>query len=165
MSSAPSSPEITPAQPAGRRSPGRPSLGVGRVLIIVYAILAIGATSRAIFQIAMYYSSYPSARLPITLSALSGVIYILATVALIAPGRAWYRIAWITISFELVGVLVIGTLSLVFSSVFAGPASVPDVADGTVWSTYGIGYLFIPLVLPVLGMLWLRSRRAVVAGA
>ncbi len=142
----------------------RRTLGVGRVLIVVYAILAIGATSRAVFQIAMYFPHVPSARLPIALSAVSGVIYIMATIALIAPGRAWYRIAWVTISFELAGVLVIGTLSLALPSIFLGPTSVPDVADGTVWSSYGIGYLFIPLVLPVLGMLWLRSRRAVVAG-
>jgi hypothetical protein len=140
-----------------------PQPGVGRVLIVVYAILAIGATSRAAFQIAAYFSAHPSARLPITLSALSGVIYILATAALIAPGRAWYRVAWITISFELAGVLIIGTLSLVFPITFNGPADVPDVAHGTVWSTYGIGYLFIPLVLPVLGMLWLRSRRLLIS--
>ncbi|HEX3678327.1 MAG TPA: hypothetical protein VHU90_01250 [Galbitalea sp.] len=145
--------------PAQRRS-----LGVGRILIVVYAILAIGATSRAVYQMAIYYSSHPSARLPIILSAVSGVIYILATVALIAPGRSWYRVAWITISFELAGVLIIGTLSLVLPAVFAGPANVPDVADGTVWSSYGIGYIFIPVVLPILGMLWLRSRRAVVKG-
>lgn len=144
----------TPTPPARRK------LGVGRVLIVVYAILAIGATSRAIFQIAMYFSSYPSARLPITLSAVSGIIYIMATIALIAPGKAWYRVAWITISFELAGVLVVGTLSVALPGIFAGPASVPDVADGTVWSSYGIGYVFIPVALPVLGLLWLRSRRA-----
>ncbi len=154
MSSAPSTPEMTPAQPVGRRS-----LGVGRVLIIVYAILAIGATSRAIYQIATIYSS---ARVPITLSALSGVVYIVATLALLLPGRAWYRVAWITISFELLGVLVVGTLSLIEPSIFAGSAK---VSFGTVWSYYGIGYLFIPLVLPVLGMLWLRSRRATVTGS
>jgi hypothetical protein len=153
MSSAPSSPEITPAQPIGRRS-----LGVGRVLIIVYAILAIGATSRAIYQLATVYSS---ARVPITLSAVSGVVYIVATLALLLPGRAWYRVAWVTISFELLGVLVVGSLSLIDPSIFAGGAK---VSFGTVWSYYGIGYLFIPLVLPVLGMLWLRSRRAAVAG-
>jgi hypothetical protein len=159
MSSAPTPTNTsTPSVSRTRRS-----LGVGRVLIIVYAILAIGATSRAVFQFATDYSSHPTARLPITLSALSGVIYILATVALLAPGRAWYRIAWVTISFELTGVLVIGTLSLVFPAIFAGPANVPDVADGTVWSSYGIGYLFIPVVLPILGMLWLRSRRALYA--
>jgi hypothetical protein len=141
----------------------RPSRGIGIVLIFVYAILAIGATSRAVFQIAQYFSAYPSARLPITLSAVSGVIYIVATIALLAPGRTWYRVAWVTIGFELAGVLVIGTLSLLFPSVFNGPASLKDVADGTVWSTYGIGYLFIPVVLPVLGMLWLRSRRNLIA--
>jgi hypothetical protein len=131
----------------------RRRFGVGRVLIIVYAILAIGATSRAVYQMATVYSQ---ARVPITLSALSGVIYILATLALILPGRAWYRVAWITISFELLGVLVIGTLSLVDPALFAGSAK---ISDGTVWSYYGRGYVFIPVVLPILGMIWLRSRR------
>jgi hypothetical protein len=134
--------------------PGTPrrSLGIGRVLIVVYAILAIGATSRAVYQMATVYSQ---ARIPITLSAVSGVVYIVATLALLLPGRTWYRVAWVTISFELVGVLVVGTLSLVDPAV-AGSAT---ISDGTVWSYYGIGYLFIPVVLPVLGLLWLRSRR------
>jgi hypothetical protein len=134
--------------PAQRRS-----LGVGRVLIVVYAILAIGATSRAVYQMATVYSTAPVA---ITLSALSGVVYIVATIALFRPGRTWYRVAWITISFELLGVIVIGTLSILVPSIFVQGSGV----DGTVWSYYGYGYLFIPLVLPVLGMLWLRSRRA-----
>lgn len=161
MSTAPQS-EIPPV---AAPSASRRTLGVGRVLIVVYAILAIGATSRAIFQIVAYFAQYPAARVPIALSALSGVIYIVATIALIARGRAWYRVAWITISFELAGVLIIGTLSLVFPGVFVGPASLKDVAHGTVWSQYGIGYLFIPVVLPVLGMLWLRSRRALYRAA
>ena len=131
----------------------RRSLGVGRVLIVVYAILAIGATSRAVYQMATVYSTAPVA---ITLSALSGVVYIVATIALFRPGRTWYRVAWITISFELLGVIVIGTLSILVPSIFVQGSGV----DGTVWSYYGYGYLFIPLVLPVLGMLWLRSRRA-----
>lgn len=134
--------------PAQRRS-----LGVGRVLIVVYAILAIGATSRAVYQMATVYSTAPVA---ITLSALSGFVYIVATIALFRPGRTWYRVAWITISFELLGVIVIGTLSILVPSIFVQGSGV----DGTVWSYYGYGYLFIPLVLPVLGMLWLRSRRA-----
>ena len=137
--------------PAPRRS-----LGIGRVLIVVYAILAIGATSRAVFQMATVYSTAPVA---ITLSALSGVVYILATIALFRPGRTWYLVAWITISFELLGVIVIGTLSILVPSIFVQGSGV----DGTVWSYYGYGYLFIPLVLPVLGMLWLRSRRTQMA--
>ena len=123
---------------------------------MVYAILAIGATSRAVFQMATVYSTAPVA---ITLSALSGVVYILATIALFRPGRTWYRVAWITISFELLGVIVIGTLSILVPSIFVQGSGV----DGTVWSYYGYGYLFIPLVLPILGMLWLRSRRTQLA--
>jgi hypothetical protein len=118
------------------------------VLVTVYAILAIGATSRAVFQMLTEYSVAP---ISITLSGLSGVIYVLATIALILPGRPWYRIAWVTISFELLGVVTIGTLSLVVPSIFADMNSV--------WSYYGFGYVFVPLVLPVLGMLWLRRHR------
>jgi hypothetical protein len=137
--------------------PRRRRFGVGGLLIFVYAVLAIGATSRAVFQIITEYSAAP---VPITLSAVSGVIYVIATLALILPGRAWYRIAWVTISFELLGVLTIGTLSVLLPSVFAGDQ---DISSGTVWSYYGFGYVFIPVVLPVLGLLWLRSRRAAVA--
>ena len=148
--------EAAPSKPPQRR------LGVGRVLIAVYAILAIGATSRAIFQLVAYFSANPGARLPIALSALSGVIYAVATIALIVPGHAWYRVAWITITFELAGVLIIGTLSYVFPDVFVGPSTLKDVAHGTVWSGYGQGYLYIPVVLPILGMIWLaRSRRLI----
>jgi hypothetical protein len=140
-----------PAPIASRVSPR--ARGLGRVLVTVYAILAIGATSRAVFQIVTMYHSAP---VPITLSAVSGVIYILATIALTVPGRSWYRVAWITISIELVGVLIVGSLSLIAPAIFAGG---PEAAFGTVWTYYGIGYLFIPLALPVLGMLWLRRTR------
>ncbi|HEY4267697.1 MAG TPA: hypothetical protein VGM94_05855 [Galbitalea sp.] len=146
----------TPAQPREPRVSPR-ARGLGRVLVTVYAILAIGATSRAIYQI---FTIYHSAPVPITLSAVSGVIYILATIALILPGASWYRVAWITISFELAGVLIVGTLSVLAPAIFAGGA---EVSFGTVWSYYGIGYLLIPLALPVLGMLWLRRTRPVAA--
>jgi hypothetical protein len=156
MSTPDHAPTAAPSAPEGAKP--RRRFGVGAVLITVYAILAIGATSRAVYQMLTVYSTAPVA---ITLSALSGVIYILATLALILPGRVWYRIAWTTISFELAGVLIIGSLSLLVPSIFVQGSGV----DGTVWSYYGYGYLFIPVVLPVLGMLWLRSRRALYAKA
>ncbi len=123
------------------------AVGVGRVLIVVYAILALGATARSIVQIISKFDEAPLAYL---LSALAGVVYIVATIALIGRGPVWYRVAWITISFELLGVLVVGTLSLIHPELFKHPS---------VWSSYGQGYLFVPLVLPILGMLWLRARR------
>jgi len=123
------------------------AVGIGRVLIVVYAILALAATARSVYQIAKDFSGAPVAY---SLSALAGVVYILATVALIRRGTVWYRVAWVTIVFELVGVLTVGTLSLLVPSLFQ---------HASVWSQYGIGYVFIPLVLPVLGMLWLYRRR------
>ena len=123
------------------------AVGVGRVLIAVYAILALAATARSVYQIASKFDEAPVAYV---LSALAGVVYILATVALIKRGDTWYRIAWITIIFELVGVLTVGILSLVDPVLFQHPS---------VWSMFGSGYVFIPLVLPILGMLWLYRRR------
>ncbi len=117
------------------------------MLIIVYGILALAATGRSVYEIIAKFDQAPVAY---TLSALAAVVYIVATVALIAPGRFWYRVAWATISFELVGVLTVGTLSIFLPDLFA---------KASVWSWYGMGYLFIPLVLPVLGMLWLRRNR------
>lgn len=123
------------------------AVGVGRVLIAVYAILALAATARSAYQIATKFDTAPVAYL---LSALAGVVYIIATVALIKRGDTWYRIAWVTLVFELAGVLSVGTLSLIDGVLF--PAD-------TVWSFFGRGYVFIPLVLPILGMVWLYRRR------
>lgn len=123
------------------------AVGVGRVLIAVYGVLALGASARSFVQIVERYEEAP---LAYTLSAVSAVVYIVATVALILPGPRWYLVAWITICFELVGVLVVGTLSLTHPELFA---------HASVWSQYGSGYLFIPLVIPVLGILWLYHRR------
>jgi hypothetical protein len=121
--------------------------GIGILLVAVYGLLALAATGRSFVQIVRDFDEAP---LAYTLSAVAAVVYIVATIALVAPGRVWYRVAWVTISFELLGVLTVGTLSLTHPELF-GHASV--------WSWYGMGYVFIPLVLPVLGMLWLYRMR------
>lgn len=136
--------------------------GIGRVLVIVYGILALAATGRSVFQIIDRFADAPIA---FSLSALSALVYIVATIALITPGRAWYRVAWSTISFELVGVLVVGSITL-FAPAVLGLHSVNAFGqDSTVWSVYGMGYLFIPLVLPVLGMTWLAKHSPKAAAA
>ncbi|MEX1079404.1 MAG: hypothetical protein WED09_09890 [Homoserinimonas sp.] len=123
------------------------AVGVGRLLIAVYGILALGATARSFVQIVERFDEAP---LAYTLSAVSAIVYIAATVALIAPGRAWYLVAWVTICFELTGVLVVGTLSITHPELFA---------HASVWSLFGAGYLFVPLVIPMLGLVWLYVRR------
>jgi hypothetical protein len=130
--------------------------GVGRLLVVVYGILALAATGRSVVQIIERFNEAP---LAYSLSAMSAVVYILATIALVAPGIVWYRIAWGTIGFEMFGVLVIGSIS-VFAPALLGLSSVdPFGKQSTVWSAYGLGYVLIPLVLPVLGMLWLARHR------
>jgi len=122
--------------------------GIGRVLVIVYAIMALGATGRSFVQIVERFDEAP---LAYTLSAVSAVVYIVATLALVFAGRpGWYLVAWIAIVFELAGVLIVGTLSLVAPDLFGHP---------TVWSWFGMGYLFVPLVLPFLGLWWLATHR------
>jgi hypothetical protein len=129
------------------------AVGVGRLLIAVYAILALGATARSFVQIVERFDEAP---LAYSLSAVSAVVYIVATVALIVPGRAWYVVAWVTICFELIGVLVVGTLSITHPELFA---------HASVWSYFGRGYVFVPLVIPILGLIWLYVRRpSAVAG-
>ena len=121
--------------------------GPGRVLVAVYGTFALAAGARAAVQLATRFSEAPVAYL---LSALAAVVYVVATVGL-ARGPRGRRTALVAITVELVGVLVVGTLSLV------DPAAFPDE---TVWSAYGRGYYFVPLVLPVLGLLLLRRQPA-----
>jgi hypothetical protein len=124
--------------------------GPGRLLVAIYALFALSASARAGVQIATKFSNAPVAYL---LSAFAGVVYILATVTLAVGSPAARRIAVLSCSIELAGVLAVGTWSL------ADPATFPDA---TVWSDYGSGYGFVPLVLPVFGLLWLRhwAKRA-----
>jgi hypothetical protein len=131
----------TQARPSTRMS------GVGRVLVAVYGVLALAAIGRSFVQIV---SKFDEAPLAYTLSALAAVVYVVATIALVRPGIGWYRVAWATIVFEFTGVIVVGTLSVVMPELFP---------HDTVWSWFGRGYLFIPLVLPVLGMWWLATHR------
>lgn len=127
---------------------GSRTSGIGRVLVVIYAILALAATGRSFVQIVTKFDTAPLAYL---LSALAAVVYILATVALVSRGGRWYTVAWLTLGFELTGVIVVGLLSVLDPVLF--PAD-------TVWSVFGRGYLFVPLVLPVLGMIWLYRRRS-----
>mgnify|MGYP003558584494 FL=1 len=118
--------------------------GVGLVRVAVAAGVARAAAGRSFVSIAPRFNEAPVAY---SLSAVAAVVYILATLALMFAGsRAWYRIAWIALGFELSGVIVVGALSLLLPEVFQHP---------TVWSVFGMGYLFIPVALPIIGMWWL----------
>lgn len=137
----------------GRVAPGsaRPARstrsGAGKVLVALYATFAVAATSRAGYQLLAKGDEAP---LAYGLSAVAAVVYVLATVGL-AVDRPWARrLAWVAVGTEAVGVLLVGTYSLLRPQDFPEP---------TVWSDYGLGYLLIPLVLPFVGLWWLRRTR------
>jgi hypothetical protein len=133
-------PDIRPTHPDT-------SHGFGRVLVAIYAVFAIAASARSIVQLLTEVES--DTVVPYALSAFAGIVYVIATYALARNHR---RLAVVTIAIELVGVLTVGILSLVDGDLFP---------DQTVWSDFGMGYLFIPLVLPFVGLWWLRRSSVV----
>lgn len=121
--------------------------GPGRVLVVLYAVFAVGATSRALLALLTKFSQAP---LAYVLSAFAAVVYCVATLALARGGVRWWRVALVAVVIEAAGVLTVGTASVLVPERFP---------DATVWSGYGRGYLFIPVVLPALGLWWLRRTR------
>jgi hypothetical protein len=131
-----------PGRPAGLRG------GPGRLLVFLYLVFTVGATSRSVYQLSTRFDEAPLAYL---LSAAAAAVYAFITFSLIRGGEQARRVALAACVVELAGVLVVGTWTVL------DPAAFPD---STVWSGYGMGYLFIPLVLPVTGLLWLRAGPA-----
>ena len=136
--------ESSPSPTQPERHTGR---GPGRLLVAVYGLLAVAATGRSILQILEYFDRAPLSYL---LSALAAVIYIVATVGLARGDQASVRIATIALTIELIGVLVVGFVS------YAVPSAFPDK---TVWSHFGSGYGYVPLVLPMVGLWWIRRTQ------
>ena len=139
--------ELDRAAPETSRTPPRTSSGAGRALVAVYGVFALAACARAGVQIATRFSVAPVAYL---LSALAGAVYVVATFTLARGTAASRRVALVAILVELVGVLAVGTFSVLYPDAFP---------RATVWSLFGIGYGFVPLVLPLLGLAWLWHTR------
>jgi hypothetical protein len=119
--------------------------GFGRVVVAVYGVFAISASARSVYQLATKATEAPVAY---GLSGLAAIVYVIATFALATNRRP---LATATIAFELVGVLAVGLLTVFDAALFP---------DATVWSDFGAGYGYVPLALPLIGLLWvLRSRR------
>jgi len=137
-------PEQQPKQRPEQHDTPHTGHGFGRVLVAVYGLLALAATGRSILQISEYFDRAP---VSYVLSALAAVIYLVATIGLARGDRASVRLATVALSVELLGVLVVGTLSYVVPSAFP---------DKTVWSHFGSGYGYVPLVLPIVGLWWIH---------
>lgn len=121
--------------------------GPGRLILALYVVFVIATVSRSAAQIS---TRWDEAQLAYGLSAFAAAVYVVVLVSLSMRGRVAWWVSVVALSIELAGVLVVGTWSVLLPEMFP---------DQTVWSTFGIGYLFIPLVLPVVGLWWLFSHR------
>ncbi|CAL9375030.1 hypothetical protein SUDANB58_00935 [Streptomyces sp. enrichment culture] len=119
--------------------------GPGILLVWLYGVMVVGAVSRSVYQIATGFDRAP---LAYSLSAVAGLVYGFITYSLVRGGERARRAALVCCAAELVGVLTVGTWTL------ADPSAFPDA---TVWSDYGMGYLFIPVLLPLSALYWLRG--------
>lgn len=131
-------------------------MGRSRILVAVYVVLFLAATGRSVYQIIREFDVAP---LAYTLSAIAAVVYLVAGVALALAhrGPGWRRLAWVALGFEFAGVITVGILSGLDPELF--PAA-------TVWSGFGRGYLYIPLVLPLVGFSYLEAHaRATTVGS
>ncbi|MCX2925933.1 hypothetical protein [Streptomyces sp. NEAU-W12] len=140
---------MTATEHEPERGPGGTRLigGPGLLLVWLYGVMVVGAVSRSAYQIATEFGRAP---LAYSLSAIAGVVYGFITYTLVRGGETARRAALVCCAAELVGVLTVGTWTL------ADPSAFPDA---TVWSDYGMGYLFIPVLLPLTALYWLRKAR------
>ena len=118
-----------------------------QVLVACYAVFAVAAGARSLVQITTRFAEAP---LAYSLSLVAAVIYLVATLAFRRTSTGAHRVALAALGIEAVGVLAVGTLSLVREDWFP---------DQTVWSSFGAGYGFVPLVLPFVGLWWLLRVR------
>ncbi|MBL8094768.1 MAG: hypothetical protein JNL73_11420 [Anaerolineales bacterium] len=117
-------------------------LGIGYILGVSYPVLALSTGVRAVYQ-AVQRPDMPL--LPIALSGLAAVIYLIAAVAFFVKRRWAWRTGIAALAFETTMTLGIGALSL----------GAPDVIGRTVWAHFGRDYGYFPLVQPLLGLAWL----------
>ncbi len=124
--------KLSPMAPAG-----------SRLLIGLYTLFAISAGVRALYQLATKFYDAP---LAYSLSCIAALVYLVAVFALRSPTRRAWRVAVGVCLFELLGVVSVGTLTLLRPDFFT---------HATVWSLYGQGYGYVPLLLPMIGLYWL----------
>ena len=129
-----------------RRPRARRVEGWRYVLAFAYGFLAFSAGGRSVYQLIVRFDEAP---LAISLSVVAALVYLVAAFCMRSRGARIWRIAVAACSFELVGVLSVGTASVLSSDLFL---------RASVWSQYGSGYGFVPLVLPLLGLGWLLRR-------
>jgi hypothetical protein len=103
--------------------------------VALYGFWSVAVLSRAVSQ----YLTHPAVGIPTHISLLAGLIYVAITVC------AWHgllRPVRIGLWIEVVGVVVV--------SIAEEFRPLPYVSA---WSNYGAGYLWLPIILPIAGLI------------
>ncbi len=119
----------------------------GVILAVSYPVLALSAGVRSFYQLFMKDGNVDY--LAAILSGVAAVCYLLATVGFVVRKRWAWRLSVTMLAFELIMVLLVGTLSFIM----------PDVVGRTVWGHFGADYGYFPLIQPLLGLAWLFHRQ------
>lgn len=128
------------------------AMRAGRLLVAIYGVLAFAALGRSSYELIAKFSQAP---LAYSLSAFAAMVYLVATLTLGRDSVLSRRIALVAVWIELIGVIAVGLATILQPSWFSNSASQVH----TVWSYFGVGYGFVPLVLPFFGLSWLRRRQ------
>jgi hypothetical protein len=131
---------VQPTQPEASR-------GATDALAFFYGLWAFSALGRSSYEY-LFKPNIPT-YLPAHLSTFVGVLYIFIIVGLRRRGPRWWWATLALLTVELAGVLVVGTIDVIWR----------PFPYATVWSNYGIGYFFMPLVLPFIGLAYLLRKQ------
>ncbi|MGO1319146.1 MAG: hypothetical protein ACTII7_02720 [Galactobacter sp.] len=149
--------EETGQQPP-KHDPSQKNRGLGRLLVTVYGIFALAAFARSVWQLFGTQRGgefagqkiFDIAPVSISLSVVAAVVYIVATIALAVRKPASWYVAMVAVIIEFVGVVAVSILSY----------AAPELFDrASVWSHFGSGYGYVPIVLPCVGLWWLLAHR------
>lgn len=131
----------------------RPSWGLGRIVMALFWIFGAVTLIPAVVALIRDMEAPIGPRL---VAVLAGLTYIVAAVGITHNGKKMRTIAWGAMAVALAGPYIMGLFEL-------GLEPLSQVVSA--WSNFGADYLYIPLVLPPVGIVWLwRSdpRRIVI---
>jgi hypothetical protein len=117
----------------------------GIILAISYPVLAISTGARAIYQ--LLFKPGVTDYLPSALSAVAAVCYLFAAIGFTYRRQWAWRLSVGLLGFEMLMVLVVGSLSFIY----------PEMIGRTVWGRFGADYGYFPFFQPLLGLIWLFS--------
>lgn len=122
------------------------SRGAADVLGFFYGLWSFSALGRSSYE--YLFKPNVATYVPAHLSTFVGALYILIIVGLRKRSPRWWWLTLALLIVELTGVLLVGTIDVIWH----------PFPYATVWSKYGIGYFFMPLVLPFAGLTYLLRK-------